>query len=157
MVDERAKFMFSSVKNSQQGMDLMDKLVAVAQPSAVYGQPFTVGDLTFIPVAEVRCSLGFGFASGCGPAGTESDSQAKADESAHPATPYGGGGGGGGVSTARPVAIIGIGQSGVCTIQPVFDATQVAIAAIAAMFSIMGMIGMMGKLRRHRHWGQTAR
>ena len=41
------------IEGQEQAMELMEKLVAVAQPSAVYGAPVTVDEHTIITASEV--------------------------------------------------------------------------------------------------------
>ncbi len=47
----------TAVKNQEQAAELMEKLLAVAQPAAVYGEPVTVGEHTVIPASEVSVSM----------------------------------------------------------------------------------------------------
>jgi uncharacterized spore protein YtfJ len=85
----------------------VEKIWAAAQPGAVYSAPVTSGDYTIITASEVFAAGGYGLD----------------DEK---------GSGGGGVSRGRPVATIVIGPDGV-KIQPVVDATRVALGVMAAV------------------------
>jgi uncharacterized spore protein YtfJ len=62
-------------------------------------------------------------------------------------TGEGGGGGGGGFSLSRPVAVIVSGPDGV-RVEPVIDATKIALAALTAGAFIIGMVGRLGRMRR---------
>ena len=53
MSDFLDKLGLSIVKTQEQSLDLLDKLIATARPTAVFGQPVTGGDYTVISVAEV--------------------------------------------------------------------------------------------------------
>jgi uncharacterized spore protein YtfJ len=163
MSDFLDKLGLSVVKTQEQSLDLLDKLIATARPSAVFGQPVTGGDYTVISASEVSCGMGVGFGGGGGTSAEDEDQGIKgrhdtvapteSDEglkSRHdilpPAGGYGVGGGGGGFSTARPVAAISIGPDGV-HVEPVVDVTKVALAcfttlgAMALMFSNMRKAG----------------
>jgi uncharacterized spore protein YtfJ len=87
-----------------------EKILAAAQPGAVFATPVASGPYTIITASEVLAAGGFGSGKGTGSEG---------------------GFGGGGVSQARPVAAIVIGPEGV-KVQPVTDATKIALAAVAA-------------------------
>ncbi len=87
-----------------------EKILAATQPSAVFSAPVVSGPYTIITASEVFAAGGFG-------SGQQEGS--------------GGGSGGGGASHARPVATIVIGPEGV-KVQPVVDATKIALAAVAA-------------------------
>jgi uncharacterized spore protein YtfJ len=159
MSDFLDKIGLSVIKTQEQSLDLLEKLIATARPTAVFGQPVTGGDYTVINVAEVSCGMGVGFGGGGGTgaddedqgikgrhdavAPTEGDEGLKSRHDILPPTGgYGIGGGGGGFSTARPVAAISIGPDGV-HIEPVVDVTKIGLAffttlgAMALMFSNM--------------------
>jgi uncharacterized spore protein YtfJ len=85
----------------------VERIWAAAQPGAVYSAPVTVGDYTIITASEVFAAGGYGVDDGKGS-------------------------GGGGVSRGRPVATIIVGPDGV-KIQPVVDATRVALGVMAAI------------------------
>jgi uncharacterized spore protein YtfJ len=138
----------TAVKDQEQAMEVMEKLFAVAQPGAVFGEPVESGEYTVITASEVRVGMGFGYGSGggTGPAGAgDAESEgASESEAAGAGTGYGGGGGGGGASAGRPVAVISIGPMGV-RVEPVFDVTKLGLAFITA---IGGMLMMRSRMRR---------
>ena len=135
----------TAVKTHEQGMEVLEKLLEVAQPEAVYGDPITAGDRTVVTASEAWAGVGFGFGIGSGP-----QSQMGQGEHAgegQPEEAVGGGGGGGGGSGARPVAVINISREGV-RIEPVLDVSKLGIAALGALG---GMLVMWGKMRRMSH------
>ncbi len=135
----------STVKTQEQGRALMEKLIAVARPESVYGQPVTAGDYTIITASEVAVGMGFGQGIGGGTEAGE-DEVASADEpqSQTGGTGFGGGGGGGGGAKGRPVAVITVGPEGV-QVEPVVDPTKIALA----FFTMLGsMFIMLGKMRK---------
>ncbi len=142
----------SAVKSQEQGKELMEKLMAVAQPGAVYSEPYTSGDYTVITASEVVVGMGFGFGigGGSGPQEAEGESAVfgRADEGqGQEFSGAGGGGGGGGFSQGRPVAIISISSQGV-RVEPVRDVTKIALAFITAAGAMMLMLGRMLKASR---------
>jgi uncharacterized spore protein YtfJ len=160
MSDFLEKIGLSVIKTQEQGLDLLEKIIATARPAAVFGQPVTGGDYTVISAAEVSCAMGVGFGGGGSNAADdepESDEIAPEGEaseglkSRHDLTPqpggYGIGGGGGGLSTARPVAAISIGPDGV-HVEPVVDVTKVALAFFTTLGAMALMFSNMRKLSR---------
>jgi uncharacterized spore protein YtfJ len=104
---------------------LLQSILGSAKSEDVYGPVTTVGDRTIIPVAAIERAGGFGFGGGGG--SDEQDNE--------------GGGvgvGGGGASTARPVAVIEVDESGV-RVRPILDLTKVALVALAAVLAIRRM------------------
>jgi hypothetical protein len=85
----------------------INRIWAAAQPGAVYSAPVTSGEYTIITASEVLAGGGYGL-----------------DDTK--------GSGGGGFSRGRPVATIIIGPDGV-KVQPVVDATRVALGVMAAV------------------------
>jgi hypothetical protein len=85
----------------------VDRIWQAAQPGAVYGAPVTAGAYTVITASEVLAAGGYALGSGTGSSG-------------------------GGLSRGRPVATIVLGPDG-AKIQPVVDATRVALAVMAAV------------------------
>ena len=69
--------------------------------NTIYGDPITAGDVTVVPVAEVRFGFGGGGGGGTGPTGDGGGN-----------TGGGSGGGGGGGGGVRPVGFIEITESG---------------------------------------------
>lgn len=147
MSKEFNKIVATAVKNQEQAAELVEKLFAVAQPGAVYGEPVTVGEHTVITASEVKVGMGFGFGLGGGTGAEPGEGEAESkdepqDERA--GTGYGGGGGGGGVSGGRPVAVISIGPEGV-QVEPVVDATKIALAFFTTLGSMFFMLSKMCK------------
>ena len=152
MSKEFNKIVATAVKNQEQAAELVEKLFAVAQPGAVYGEPVTVGEHTVITASEVKVGMGFGFGLGGGTGAEPGESETESkdepqDERAE--TGYGGGGGGGGVSGGRPVAVISIGPEGV-QVEPVVDATKIALAFFTTLGSMFFMLSKMRKAGNRR-------
>ncbi len=128
-------------KYQEQSREWMEKLFAAAKPRAVYGEPITSGNYTIVTASEVTAGggFGYGFGGGSAPASAPGQTPGQAQEN------VGGGGGigGGGGSSGRPVATIIIGPEGV-RVEPVVDATKLAIA----IFTTVGAMAMM--MRRMR-------
>lgn len=148
MSDFINKVTVTAVNNQEQARQLLEKLLAVAQPGAVFSQPVVSGEYTVITAAEVTASVGFGFGFGGGSAPTPAaGADGKPEEATRPASDgegMGGGGGGGGGAMARPVAVITIGPRGV-SVEPTVDATKIALA----FFTTLGAMFMMaGRMRR---------
>lgn len=128
--------------------ETMEALLAVADVSAVYGEPIEHGDTIIIPAAEVLCGMGFGLGYGEGSesvADREGKDTPRAGNSGR-----GGGGGGGGRSFSRPVAVIVAEPDGV-RVEPVVDVTKIALAALTAAGFMLGMIARMsrGEISKH--------
>ncbi len=138
----------TTVKGQEQSMALMEKLIATAQPGAVYSAPVVSGDYTIITASEVSVGIGFGYGLGGGvgpkPGEGEATSEAEPQETQDQPAGFGGGGGGGGASMARPVAVISVGPEGV-QIQPIVDASKIALAFFT---TIGGMLIMLSRMRR---------
>lgn len=141
----------TAVKSQEQSVELMEKLLAVAQPSAVYSPPLVSGDYTLITASEVYAGMGFGFGIGGGTAPKPAEGTAMSEEEpegqAGQPSGVGGGGGGGGASMGRPVAVISIGPEGV-QVEPVVDATKVALAFFTTLGSMLFMLGRMRRASR---------
>jgi uncharacterized spore protein YtfJ len=125
---------------------LIDKLISVAQPGSVFGQPVTAGDYTLLTASEVTAGAGIGFAVGAGSNGPTADQATTASGTGEAGAGSGGGGGGGGGSLARPVAAITIGPDGVM-VEPIVDVTKIAIALFT---TIASMAFMLSRARRWR-------
>jgi uncharacterized spore protein YtfJ len=154
MSDKFENVVVTAVKNQQQGHALLEKLVAVAQPGAVYGAPVTAGEYTIITASEVSVNVGFGYGMGGGsgsaqPASGETTGEEKPQGKAGEDTGFGGGmgGGGGGFSAGRPVAIIVIGPSGL-RVEPVVDPTKIALAFFTALGAMFFMFRRMSRRPR---------
>jgi uncharacterized spore protein YtfJ len=147
MSEKFDKLIATAVNNQQDAVEVIEKLFDVAQPGAVFGAPVTVGEHTVITASEVKVGMGFGFGSGGG-TGTELTESEAADEDEAQAgesgSGFGVGGGGGGVSGGRPVAVISVGPQGV-RVEPVVDATKVALAAFTTLGSMFLMLLKMRK------------
>jgi len=140
-----------AVKNQEEGIELMEELIEVAQPGAVYSEPVTSGDYTVITASEVSVGMGFGYGLGGGISSEPAEGEvAGADEpesQGEEASGFGGGGGGGGLSAARPVAVISIGPDGV-RVEPVMDRTKIALAFFTTLGSMLLMLVNMRKASR---------
>lgn len=147
MSDEFNKFVTTAVKNQEQAVEVVEKLFSVAQPTAVYGEPVTVGERMVITASEVKVGVGFGYGAGGGTGTGPAEGEAVGENQPQDeweGTGYGSGGGGGGVSGGRPVAVISIGPEGV-RVEPVVDSTKIALA----LFTTLGsMFFMLSKMRR---------
>jgi uncharacterized spore protein YtfJ len=131
---------------------VLEKILAAARPSAVFGEPVESGSYTIITAAEVTSGGGFGVGMGRGQAPKPGASQSPPAEAAAPAGGQSGAGsgfGGGGGSMGRPVAIIAIGPNGV-TVRPVVDVTKVALAALTTSVAMLGLRRRMRRARRRR-------
>jgi uncharacterized spore protein YtfJ len=153
------KIVATAVKNQEQAAKLVEKLFAVAQPGAVYGEPVTIGEHTVIAASEVKVGMGFGFGGG-GAAGIEaaegevgglsrgrSRSETGLSKERQGEGEGVGFGGGGGVSGGRPVAVISIGPKGV-QVEPVMDPTKIALAFFTTLGSMFFMLSKMRKASR---------
>lgn len=112
--------------------DLMERILAPAQPGAVFSAPVTAGDYLVITASEVIAGGGFG-------EGGAQESGQK-DQERPPARAGGGGGGGG--ATGRPVAAIVISPAGV-SVRPIVDVTKLGLVLLttaAAMLAVWGKI-----------------
>ena len=154
----------TSVENQEQSIALLEKLVAVARPESVFSEPFEVEGRTLITASEVTAGLGvgFGFGGGTTPGQARVEKRHRARSSdphervglEEPASEeeegngedagMGGGGGGGGGASGRPVAVISVTEDGV-QVEPVVDATKIALAFATALGS---MFFMLTKMRR---------
>jgi uncharacterized spore protein YtfJ len=135
----------------EQAPRMLEKILAAAQPAAVFGQPVEAGGYTLITASEVTSGGGFGAGMARGPA-SKPDAKRSPSEEAPAAgkQPVGGSGlGGGGGSMGRPVAIIVIGPNGV-TVRPVVDITKVALAALTASAAMLGVRRAIRRARRAR-------
>jgi uncharacterized spore protein YtfJ len=136
----------------EQGPKMLEKILAAAQPGAVFGQPVEAGGYTLITASEVTSGGGFGIGTASGPAPTPDGKRSPATEAPRPSgtRSIGGSGfGGGGGSVGRPVAIIAVGPNGV-TVRPVVDVTKVVLAALTASAAMLGMRRAIRRARRAR-------
>jgi len=144
MSKEFNKIVATAVKNQEQAAELVEKLFAVAQPGAVYGEPVTVGEHTVITASEVNVGMGFGFGGGSGRGGRRQRVSEDKPQDEEGEAGIGGGGGGGGASAGRPVAVISIGPEGV-QVEPVVDPTKIALAFFTTLGSMFFMLSKMRK------------
>ncbi len=169
------KLTTTSVESQEQAVGLIEKLLTVAQPGAVFGEPVVAEGRTIITAAEVNVGLGVGFGFGGGTAASHPGKEGKAvkhhkrgadpherveieragaeeevevEEAASPSVGedagMGSGGGGGGGASGRPVAVISVTQDGV-QVEPVIDATKVALAFFTTLGSMFFMLAKMRK------------
>ena len=117
----------------------LDDFISVADVDMVYGPPIKEGDTLIIPTAEVLAVMGFGVGSG-------SESAPNEEGKGHQGYGEGSGGGGGGSVLSRPVAVIIASPEGV-RVEPVVDATKIALAALTAAGFMAGMLFRMRRLR----------
>jgi uncharacterized spore protein YtfJ len=156
--EDKKDLFFMSLQGHEDAMDLMKKLTEVAQPGSVYGAPLTVGEHTIITAAEVSTGLGFGYGMGndqsccaddecCCAEGAKEGQETGEEPQEAGQVSVGSGGGGGGGSSARPVAVIDISEEGV-RVEPVVDATKIALAFFTMLGSIFLIGGKMKKAAR---------
>jgi uncharacterized spore protein YtfJ len=132
-------------KYQEQGQEWMERLLAAARPGAVFGEPVTSGSYTVITASEIAAGGGFGYGIGGGrsPASTSGETPGEEQENSG----GGGGIGGGGGSSGRPVAAIIIGPKGV-RVEPVVDATKIALAVFTTAGAMLMMLGRMRRMSR---------
>jgi len=119
--------------------DTLERFLETADVRRVFGEPVRSGDTTLLPAAESVTVFGFGTGAGAG-----GDGEPGEDAEHHGG---GGGGGGGGYTQSRSVAVVVADPDGV-RVEPVFDATKVALAALTAGgFVLATLFG----IRRFRH------
>jgi uncharacterized spore protein YtfJ len=116
---------------------LFEDLKKVANVSAVFGEPETVGDKTIIPIAQVGYGFGMGFGEGKSPAKDEEGD-----------TEEGKGGGGGGGASVRPLAVLEITPNDT-KLTSVVDATKIALAGMALAAWLWFLIGR-GRIAREK-------
>ena len=149
MSEEFNEVMVTAVKNQEQAAELMEKLFAVAQPGAVYGEPVTAEGHTVITASEVSVGMGFGYGIGAGSGGAGRGQEESEDEPQDEGgeAGVGGGGGGGGGSMGRPVAAITISPEGV-QVDPIVDVTKIGLAFFTTIGSMFFMLSKMRKASR---------
>jgi len=143
-MDERfLKVADVSRESEDQSLRMLEKLIDAATPEAVFSKPIEVGGSQVITASEVSVGLGFGHGFGKGPKyitnlGVDDGESAEGES-------MGSGGGGGGGAGARPVAVISISEDEV-KVQPIFDATKIALA----FFTMLGSIFFLGAQMKRR-------
>jgi uncharacterized spore protein YtfJ len=120
--------------------DLNKRLLEVAQPKAVYGEPITQGEYVILPAAEVFVATGvaYGFATGGGGPKKRTAKVESEEGNTDSQLKGGGGGGSGGTANGRPVAVISVGPQGV-EVKPVVDVTKIGLA----LLTTLGSMGLM--------------
>ncbi len=146
-----SKAVLTVVRDREQGFQLLERLLAIAQPSTVYSDPITVGEQTLITASEVSISVGFGYGIGGRARPEPAEGEVTGEENAQANSLqsdrlYGGGGGGGG-GGGRPVAIISVGPRGV-RVEPVIDTTKIALAALTTLGVMLMMLGKIFRAGR---------
>ena len=119
-----------------QSLELLEKLVDVAKPEAVFSKPIKVGDTQLITASEIQVGLGYGHGLGSGPQYI-SNMPEEGEESEE--IGMGGGGGGGGGASGRPIAVIHIREDSV-EVEPILDLTKITLA----FFTMLGSIFFLG-------------
>ncbi len=142
------KFVGMAVTSQEKAGELMDRLLEVAEPRAVFSQPVESNGYTVITASEVSANAGYGFglAFGEGSPEGEGDEKKAASASKGAGGGAGGGGAGGGASFGRPVAVVSIGPDGV-RVTPVVDATKIALAWITVLGTLFLMLRRMRRPR----------
>ena len=119
--DNFNKLISESTATPEAAFGLIDKLLDVAKPEAVYSEPVETGNVTVITASEYAGGMGAGYGGG--------------------AT---GGGGGGGSILSRPVAAIIVEDDRV-RVEPIVDVTKISIA----FFTTLGAMWMAwGRMRK---------
>lgn len=147
MSDEFNKRVVTAVKSHKQAAEVMEKLIAVAQPGVIYSEPVTAEGHTVITASELSVAMGFGYGGGIGTDTEMAEGEILSENESQDGMDGAGigyGGGGGGVSNGRPVAIISIGSEGV-QVQPVMDLTKITLAVFTTLGSMLFMLGKMRK------------
>ena len=103
-------------------LEPIEKMVDALGVGAVFGEPIREGDVTVVPVAEVRFTFGYGYGSGQGRGEETEGSPSTAEQGS------GGGSGAGGRASAK--GYVRISADGV-RFEPVLDVTRLALAGIA--------------------------
>jgi len=153
-MDEAIDEFLKKVGQESQGRaETLERLLATADASKVFGQPVTSGEYTVITAAEVGGGGGFGSGMGFGSPRARGLTSSQRPDSTQQGTRgeatlegAGGGGGGGGGSAARPVAVIVIGPEGV-EVRPIVDVRRLALTVLVGL-AIMGRL--LSKMVRKR-------
>ncbi len=134
-------------KSQERSFELMEKLLAVAQPGSVYSQPVQSGSYTVITASELMAGIGFGYGVGGGSAPSPAKPGSEEESSSPAGSGIGGGGGGGGGSSGRPVAVVTIGPEGV-QVKPVVDVTKLGLAAFTTFGAMLLAFGRMRRFKQ---------
>jgi uncharacterized spore protein YtfJ len=141
MSEQWKGFGVSRAESQKQAREIIEKLLAVAEPGIVFGEPVQVGEHTIITASEITLGLGFGSGGGFGRA--SKPTQAEEDGGEVPSSGgYGAGGGGG--AGSRPVAAIIAGPDRIL-VEPILDATKLGLAFLT---TVGGMFLAFNKMRK---------
>jgi uncharacterized spore protein YtfJ len=146
MSEDLNEIVVSTIKSQEEAIGLVEKLFAVAKPSAVFGEPVSVGEHTIITASEVKVGMGYGIGGGGGTTSESVPEEASA-EGEEEDSGYGFGSGGGGVSGGRPVAAIVVGPHGV-RVDPIVDVTRLGIAFLTTIGAMFVALNRLRKVAR---------
>jgi uncharacterized spore protein YtfJ len=122
-------------------LEPIERMVDEMGVDAVFGEPIKEGDVTVVPVADVRFAFGYGYGSGRG-RGEEAEGGPRTEEGS------GGGSGAGGRASARGYIRISADE---VRFEPVLDVTRLALAGIAfAAWSVFWIGRTMRAVDRRR-------
>jgi uncharacterized spore protein YtfJ len=121
-------------------LEPIEKMVDALGVDAVFGEPIREGDVTVVPVAEVRFTFGYGYGSGRGQGEETEGGPSTAEQGS------GGGSGAGGRASAKGYVRISADD---VRFEPVLDVTRLALAGIAfaawSVFWISRTMRVVGK------------
>jgi uncharacterized spore protein YtfJ len=123
-------------------LEPIEKMVDELGVDAVFGEPIREGNVTVVPVAEVRFAFGYGYGSGRG-RGEETEGGPSTAEAGS-----GGGSGAGGRATAKGYVRISADE---VRFEPVLDVTRLALAGIALAAWSVFWIGRTMRAVGKRH------
>lgn len=144
MKEEFEGFEIQMAESQEQARELVEKLLAVAEPGTVFGEAVQIGEHTVITASEVTIGLGFGFGAGLGSGLQPAENEVEEGQEASGAG-YGGGGGGG--AGGRPVAAIIVGPDSV-RVEPIVDVTKLGLAFFTALGGMFLAFSRMRKVSR---------
>jgi uncharacterized spore protein YtfJ len=142
---EQEAGVFEPYMTSLEGLrQINERLIEMAGPKAVFGDPVTQGEYTVITASELFTAVGsaHGFGQGSNELADTTDEADEPSRQAGTASGAGGGGGGGGTVNGRPVAVIIVGPEGV-TVEPVVDVTKIGLAFLTTIGAMALMVGRM--------------
>ncbi len=144
MSEQFEGFEVKMAEGQKQAQEVIEKLLAVAEPGTVFGEPVQLGEHTVITASEIAIGMGFGSGGGFGSA----PQPAKSEEPERDEASGGGyGSAGGGGAAGRPVAAIIAGPSGV-RVEPIVDVTKLGLAFVTAVGGMFLALGRMRKASR---------
>ena len=136
MNDSVDKFMDVMQEQQAGNPEFIEKMVAAAQPGAVFGEPVTAEGQTVITANEVIAGGATGFGGGAGSGMGSAEEQTEEESEQKPSAGVGGGGGSAGGSIGRPVAAIVLNQDGV-RVEPIVDVTKIGLAFLTTTAAIL--------------------